>query len=121
MSMDVDSLLAYNRQVKMNPSAPASSFNPETGRPESRDTASLRSSTVAVSRSSEIDPLCWPTTRTDIPLGCAASLRRYLMIFSELWKPVLVRSKCVSLVHVYIATDYGYRRSPEMKVRPRCI
>lgn len=41
---------------------PARSFNPAIGRPESLDTAFLRSSTVAESRSSVTEPLCCPTT-----------------------------------------------------------
>lgn len=48
---------------------PARSFNPATGRPESLDTAFLRSSTVAVSRSSVTEPLCCPITFRDAIAG----------------------------------------------------
>lgn len=60
-------------------SAPASSFNPPTARPESRETASFRSSTVAVSKSSVISPLCCPTTRRVMALWWCCTLSLSLL------------------------------------------
>lgn len=74
-------------------SVPASSFNPDTAKSELLEIASLSSNTVAVSRFSSTDPLCWPTIRSVIATQTqqlqidsqapSAEHRRYVLVLRD--------------------------------------